>query len=323
MITEEEYAKTLKGYNIVGCAVRSKDGFVFVAQEDYTKWPGWNGEPPDDGDLHQRVVPFWRDDPVGQQWSMTQINAFEGICAAITLLPKPQLVVSGVRGFVYSVGSGDESLEKEAPSRGGVSKLKTIGEHVYLAGGRRTVLRREDKDRWLALGNSMPAGKFLSTNGFQDVDGFSETHLYAVGGEGDVWRGDGKAWTQCAFPTNARLNTVCCAPDGKVYISGIQGITFVGKDETWKLVAEPGLSILFKDMIWHEDRVWCTNDYGVWWIKDGQLKQADLPGSVGLCSGYLSARDGVLLLAGHRGAAFLESNRWQVIFHPHQFEQSP
>lgn len=321
MLSKDEYSKNLGGYNIVGCTVRSKDAFIFVAQEDYTKWPNWNGTPPDDDDLHQRVVPFLRTRPGGQQWSMTQLNAFEGLSVAMTFDPKPQAVVSGVRGFIYSIGSGEAALEKDAPTRGGVTKLKTIGQHVYLAGGRRTVLRRTAKDEWVQLTKQMPVAKGFTANGFEDLDGFSEADIYAAGGDGDVWHFDGKTWRQCAFPSNQMIKTVCCGGDGNVYISGIMGATFAGKQNTWKLVAEPNLSIPFKDMVWYEDCVWCTNDYNVWQIKDGKLELADMPGSTRLCCGYLSVRDGVLLLAGHGGAAFREKGEWNLIFHPSDFNR--
>src|SRR3712207_2077942 len=49
MISAEEFKKHFLGYNILGCTVRSKDAFCFVAQEDYTQWPDWDGEEPEIG----------------------------------------------------------------------------------------------------------------------------------------------------------------------------------------------------------------------------------------------------------------------------------
>lgn len=37
-----------------------------------------------------------------------------------------------------------------------------------------------------------------------------------------------------------------------------------------------------------------------------------------ICAGNLSARDGILLVAGHGGAAFHEDGQWKVIFHSHE-----
>ena len=49
---------------------------------------------------------------------------------------------------------------------------------------------------------------------------------------------------------------------------------------------------------------------------------AEMSGSTHLCSGDLSARDGVLPLAGHGGTALLEKGKWQLIFHPGEREQA-
>jgi hypothetical protein len=56
LITKEEYNDALYGYNILGCTVRSKDIFVFVAQEDYTSNSNGDHEIPEDDSLRQRVV---------------------------------------------------------------------------------------------------------------------------------------------------------------------------------------------------------------------------------------------------------------------------
>ena len=229
-------------------------------------------------------------------------------------------MVTCLDGAVFSIGSGEAGMEQDVPNLGGIAKAKTIGQSVFVAGGGRTVAKRIDKSQWDHLTKSLPPGKTRDSFGFKDVDGFTEDHLYAAGGAGDVWRLEDGKWSACAFPSNVLLYSVCTTPTGKVYVSGTMGSTFVGLRDSWRLLAEPGLSIPFKDMVWHEDRVWCTNDYGVWWIKDDELMLADLPGSVRLCAGYLSARDGVLLLAGHGGAAFLENGQWTVIYHSGEME---
>jgi hypothetical protein len=76
------------------------------------------------------------------------------------------------------------------------------------------------------------------------------------------------------------------------------------------------LSLPFRDMVWYEDKVWCSSDYGVWVIKDDKLASASslLPDGMSVYAGNLSTADGVLLMAGYGGAAFLEKGVWTKIF---------
>lgn len=154
-----------------------------------------------------------------------------------------------------------------------------------------------------------------SDAGFVDVAGFSENDLYAVGGKGDVWHFNGKTWQQVSFPTNIWTRTVCCGGDGNVYVSCYEGLTFMGRENRWKKIYDGGISLGFKDMVWHEGKVWCTNDNGVWTIENGKLARASgLPSEIYVCSGSLSVSDGVMLMAGLGGAAFMENDQWHNLF---------
>lgn len=321
LISLEEYRKCFLGYNILGCAVRSRDVLCFVAQEDYTQWP----EEVDDGDemeLKKRFIPYIRTKPKGQQWSAAALTGFDGILVGYSPVPpKPQVIVSGVRGGVYATGSGESSLEsipladENGPKRGAVLKLKTIGEHLYVCGNGRSVGRRMGRDRWIGFSHMIPEAARGVREGFDDIDGFAEDDVYAVGGEGDVWRFDGTRWRPCRFPSDLLLGCVCCAGDGHVYVGASMGTVFRGRGDDWTVIHEGNLSIPFKDMVWHEGEVWCTNDHGLWTIRDGALQEAAVGSDVKICSGNLSSRDGVLLLAGHGGAAFRQDGAWSVIFH--------
>ena len=115
---------------------------------------------------------------------------------------------------------------------------------------------------------------------------------------------------------------VCCAGDGYVYIGGSHGATFKGRNDEWICLYEgkkaenqlPNMILGFKDMVWYEDRVWCTSDYGIWTIKNDKLEVADVPSFVKRCAGNLSTADGVLLVAGYGGASFLENGEWKLIY---------
>lgn len=322
MINKTDYDNCLAHFNLLGCGIRSKDIFYFLAQEDYTQSSRWKQlkEAPDDDDLERRVVSLMRAKPADKQWSKSALEGFAGILGAVTMLPKAQFVVSSSGSAVFAIGSGEAGLEPTIPVPGATTRLRTVGSHVYAAASGRNLFRRESAGTWTAISKGIPKNKTRANEiSFRDVAGFDEQDLYAVGGAGDVWRFDGATWKQCAFPTNQELYTVCCGGDGNVYVSGLQGVTFVGRGDKWTPVHSGNLSIPFKDMVWYEDRVWCASDYGLWWIKEGQLAEAEVPAKVKVCSGYLAAREGILLVCGFGGAAFRESGSWEVIFQHSDF----
>jgi hypothetical protein len=109
------------------------------------------------------------------------------------------------------------------------------------------------------------------------------------------------------------LYAVCCGGDGNVYISDVYGGTWVGGGDSWKKLKGLSLSIALRDMVWYENRVWASNDYGLYWIDKGKLSYADVPPEISACAGSLSVGDGVMLLAGYGGAAFKEDGKWEQI----------
>jgi hypothetical protein len=318
------YSRFVEGFQITDCVVREKNIFYFVLREDYTKWPKWDGgEPPSDGELKVRVVDYFRDEPVDAQWGCTNLNGFVAVVAGVSKFPKEQFVGIARSGEVYVLGNGDDEIEIKLPSwkvggvnRGSIDRSRTIGGRLYIAGGGRTVGYRAAKNDWVSLTQGLPFDydKEWDSAGFSDIDGFAVDDIYCVGGKGDVWHFDGIKWEKLPFPSNLYLYTVCCAGDGQVYISGYGGTTFKGRGDKWKKIYQGEMSIPFKDMVWYEEKVWCTSDYGLWTIEDDKLKPAEVDAEILGASGYLSTADGILLLGGYGGAAYKENGKWHRIF---------
>lgn len=322
MLNAHNFCKHFLGYNIEDCEIRNKNIFYFIAREDYTQWTDWEetGLYPDETALKLRTVVFFRTDPESSQWSHGTLSGFERSMTGLLLRPKEQLIVGSIGGDIYSLGSGEDGIENNTRQqlRGGLFKIKTISDITYVAGGGRTVGWRNAKNDWTWCNDAIPFDHSTEwrTAGFRDLDGFSPDDLYAAGGRGEVWHCNAGTWRQVDFPSNTILETVCCGNDGRVYISGYEGLTFVGRGDTWKKVKDPNVEITlaFQDMVWFEDRVWCTNDYGVWWIINDELVKADIPAFAKISCGHLCARDGVLLLAGFYGAALFENGQWHQLF---------
>ncbi|NHZ95230.1 hypothetical protein [Massilia sp. CCM 8734] len=320
----DEYIDTFQGFYIIGCAVRNRMIFGFVVDSYYTDVQVEIEEENEYDPAYRpkRMLTHYRDDEPGDQWGVTDYEGWSFIVIGSALLPKSQFLAAELYGKVHAVGSDEDSydnslIERKAgnPNGGGIRKLKQIGGYAYICGGARSVGKRLADGEWLSHTDAFPSHPEIGRDGFDDIDGFSETDIYAGGGMGDVWRYDGKRWMQVDFPSNSWIQAICCGADGNVYISCYEGLIFAGRENQWTKIHDGGISLGFRDMVWYEDRVWCTNDYGFWTIHNGALTQVtDLPSKILVCAGRLSTGDGVLLAAGLRGAAFLENGKWNSIF---------
>lgn len=324
-ITLAEYEDALHRYYVYGCTVRQRDRFGFIVErwysdeeveeEEANRWdPAFRGK---------RLVTHFRNGVPGKQWGATQLEGWGTAAIGAAVKPKEQCIaVEMEENRVFVIGSGesyfDHPLSKalpDNPNRGGIRRVKMIGGYAYVCGGARSVGKRTGKGQWFSHTQAMVAHPNAGEGGFDDIAGFTENDLYAVGGWGDVWRYDGKKWQQVPFPTNMPTQTVCCGGDGNVYISCYEGLTFMGRENRWKKIYDGGISLGFKDMVWHDGKVWCTNDNGVWTITNGKLEYLrGLPSEIYVCSGSMSVGDGVLLMAGLGGAAFMENGQWHNLF---------
>ena len=318
------YKDTLFGdWELVQGVVEDKDCFYL----NYYGLPDGSEENSDiDPDyLPKRLVAFFRDEPLESQWYFGQVIGFPYLISGFSELPDNESVYVSMEGGVVTSEGVENKIPsgKQGPKRGAIKRLRTIDGYLYFCGGNRSVGKRLGRNQWENLCINLPKDTHKSaylTMGFKDIDGFAADDIYCAGGQADVWHYNGATWRQIQLPTNIDLESLVCAGDGQVYISGEQGLTFVGRGDHWQAIPNTVNSMLpFKDMVWYEDRVWCTNSHGTWTIyKDRfnryQMEKQSLPGKMHVYSGSLSARDGVLLLAGPNGAAFLENGQWTVIY---------
>lgn len=318
----QDFAERILGYNPVGCAVRNDDFFYLLLTENYTMWRDFDyddGDEPADAALIRRLLTI--NPHSGMALGTAELFGFSYPSCAVTFHPQEKLIVGSLDTNLYTIGSGAAGLEaqlskKHRDQMRTIQRMRTIDGWAYAAGGIRGVGVRREADRWEWLTPTPPKNDRVKPmdTGFADIDGFSANDLYAVGGKGDVWHCADGLWRQLAFD-ELYLNTVCCGADGRVYISGQGGQTYVGRGDEWRKLSGPALSQAFHDMQWHDGKVWCANDYGVWWIEEGErLVRAELADGIMLCAGRLSALGDTLLLVGEGGAAYRQKGEWQLLF---------
>lgn len=314
LLSLEDYKKRFQGFSIQDCAVGDKRTLYFVLFQDWD-----DAKPrPFDEELDTRYMRLRIGDD--RPWLGRKLSGFGGLMCSGPQQPRPSGVCVDGRGQVCERETSDEfELEQDipggagfGPARGGVRRLKPIGGWLYGGGGVRSLFRRLGRNQWVEIGPLPPAGK--GEVGFNDFDAFSESDIYAAGGKGDVWHYDGSAWRQVPFPSKMWIESVCCGQDGHVYIGAQSGNVFRGRGNEWKQIHKAELSLPFKDMVWFGDRVYATSDYGLWEIKDGVVAPSSQPIAITNCSGNLSVGDGVMLLAGHSGAALHDGTGWTRLF---------
>jgi hypothetical protein len=196
-------------------------------------------------------------------------------------------------------------------------RVKTLGGYAYSVGGGRAIYKRVDIGKWVKIDQGMPKVDASTAQGFNDLDAFSESDMYAVGGHGDVWHFDGKAWKQMGFPSNRQLATVSCAGDGKVYISGEGGSLWAGRLSTWEPLYEGASSVLWNDVLWFDGRLWLASDYQLRTWDGRALAEVAHQGDVVPIYGHMDARDGLLAVASPWSVMTFDGRAWRTIVAPY------
>lgn len=319
MISREMWMEAFEGFYIYDCAVRRNDIFCFLLIQK--KEGGDQGEPA------TRLVSVFNDG--SGDVGFGEYTGFELPKISVSRNPEEQAIMISLDGDVAVLGGGENDLEKKIPMGKRNSALlssavgiATIDGDIYAVGGWRSVCRRIGSGKWQNLADraSLPESKGtkngLDNGGFSVIDGFNAHDIYCGGGKGDLWHFDGSSWEQCPVPTNMYVESICCAGDGFVYVGLQSGSVMRGRNDKWKVIHVGSLTLPFKDMVWYEDKVWCTSDYGIWTIEDGKYIEPDLSAKVRSCSGNLSVGDGVMLLAGMYGASVYNGKKWTTLIPP-------
>lgn len=321
IFSKETWELVGKGYNIYDCAFREEmlQVFVFVEMTE-------GRDPIPD----TRIVFSYNDEEEPEERYFYQsYNDFE--FARVACRPtKNEVCVIDMNRNVYGYDSDQADREDLHPYEIKGSELvsvpmqiERIGDNLYTVGNPRRMHKRIGVNQWKDMTADLPIPPdFLAEDGeamvahcWKDLSGFSEQDIYTGGGEGEVFRFDGKTWKQCDFPSNELIHNVCCG-DKSVYIGGNMGRLWVGREDQWKLVSEHEFTMPWKDIVWFKGRVFMGSDYGLWELKEDKIIRAEIPDQAQLCSGSLdvSADGNHLLTAGQNGASLFDGDKWEVLF---------
>lgn len=226
-----------------------------------------------------------------------------------------QLLAIGEAGQVFLRGAGEEREEvivkgDEGPAtRGPLRCVRAIAGQVIVVGSDRQVYRRKGPSRWEALDlgarpdtvvapildkaseKKKPAGRAprskpgpptkrtssaASSIGFEAVDGFVSTEIYAVGLHGVIWQFDGTRWQERESPTTETLSQLTCGVDGHVYAAGEKGVLLRGRAELWERLPT-GMTQTITGLRVFEGKIYVATEKGVFHHDGDKLVPLALP----------------------------------------------
>lgn len=162
-----------------------------------------------------------------------------------------------------------QDVGKIASFKGNLRRLAAVDGKFLACGMDRTALRRTKTGLWTSFGPG-PLKEDPEVVGFEDIDGYSATELYAVGWGGEIWWYDGKKWRRVDSPTSAILTSMTCAPDGMVYVVGHDGVMLRGRQDQWELI-ETGRAENLKDVAHLNAKIYVCTDFALFTLQESGL----------------------------------------------------
>lgn len=275
-----------------------------------------------DHDIPTRLITLFTDRPEGNNCGFQQLSGmgFPVVGVSRRPFPRPSGLVSSLSedGDIWPRGGGSGPMEQIAPGESpGTKRLKCINGYTYSVGIGRALYKRTEVGKWIPFQEGFPKVEASTKQGFRDMDAFSESDMYAVGGHGDVWHFDGNKWRQMGFPSNVQLATVTCAGDGNVYISGEGGSLWVGGKSTWKSIYEGSSSVLWNDVLWFQNKLWLASDYQFRQLNGKNLEPVTHEGETVPMSGHMDVYDGLLVIANLQYVRSFDGTTWRRLVQPY------
>jgi hypothetical protein len=241
-------------------------------------------------------------DCTNTNWNSTAI--------AVAKRPTEKLVFVGEDGEVCTYLGGSTNYERTLPKVSMIRSAKTINGYVFACGMKREVYKRIDENQWIDISPSFPVNK--KKVGFESIDGFSENEIYAVGWKGEIWQYDGSQWTDHSSLTNLILSSICCAPNGEVYIVGQQGILIRGRHDTWEVVDRvDDVNDDFWDLSYYKNKLYISSIKELFTLENDHLTEVDF-GSIDVNSCYsLTQAEGVMWSIGGEDVISFDGKTWK------------
>ncbi|WP_167236091.1 hypothetical protein [Massilia genomosp. 1] len=318
-LDKERWVEVFEGFVIVDLAIQEKGVLKICARKDI---PQREASLMFDADIPTRIIGLFTEFPAGDNCGFQELEGMTlpvvGVSRAPFSHPTGLVASKNRNGDVWPRGNGNGPMEHIAPGMSPFpEKLKCIEGTTYSVGACRCIYKRVEAGKWVPFQDGFPTVEPSTNLGFRDLDAFSPSDMYAVGGHGDVWHYDGTQWRQMGFPSNVQLATVTCAGDGNVYISGEGGSLWVGEKSTWKSIYQGTSSIHWNDVLWFQNRLWLSSDYQFRQWHRNKLIPVEHEGKIVPIAGHMDAFDGLLAIASLDSVMSFDGQKWTDLVSPY------
>ena len=237
---------------------------------------------------------------------------------ALSIVEKPEYgVVKISSGGVYSMEtvSGivvsnvfrDATPARSSKRYGDLRTIRTIDQRAYVAGFEGMVYRLDGPKRWIRIDEGLPESFDI-----EDVAGFNDDELYAVGFRGEAWIRLKQMWEPLNIGVNKVLSTVHCTADGNVFIAGHQGLLVRGRFTKWEVLPQEINEDIW-DLAWFNGQLYASTLFGLFRLVNDQLEPVDFGVDKPQTTQRLSIAPGILWSIGSNDLMSFDGQRWTRI----------
>lgn len=335
-------------YRIFKPLIQDRNTLRFhLKEDDYQLREGLDGEELDlffDGEMRDGFVSIFRNRPEGKVFAKSiPWEGWDNLRPVISEFPKAQIVGVDRMGQVMRVGGGEAVVEQAVGEM--VFDTTVIDGYVYLIGGGK-IWRRDAADTYTLIAERNDNQALI----FRRIAGIAANDFYVADEQGDLFHFDGQQLNATSFqpkqfmgnkvvhqsptiyenqPEPEQITCIAHFSTDEVYLGTSMGRVLVQTPTGWtelKRNLPEKMNFPIRNIVKCQSRIFVVTGFWgrynilnrreqkhLWEIIGNVVQLADVPAEVHDFAETLDAKDGVLLVAGSRGALLWDGVQWEVV----------
>lgn len=335
-------------YRIFKPLIQDRNTLRFhLKEDDYQLREGLDGEELDlffDGEMRDGFVSIFRNRPEGKVFAKSiPWEGWDNLRPVISEFPKAQIVGVDRTGQVMRVGGGEAVVEQAVGEM--VFDTTVIDGYVYLI-GRGKIWRRDAADTYTLvaeLGGKQPLI-------FRRIAGIAANDFYVADEQGALFHFDGQQLNPTSFqhrkllqekivhqsptiyenkPEPEQITCIAHFAPNELYLGTSTGRVLAQTTAGWielKRSQPEQMTYPIRNIVKCQERIFVVTGFWgrynilnrqeqkhLWEIIGNKVQLANVPEEVHDFAETLDAKDGVLLVAGSRGALLWDGIQWEVV----------
>lgn len=297
-----------------------------------------------DGEMRDGFVTIFRAHPEDKVYAKSiPWEGWDQLRPVISDYPKSQIVGVDSQGQIMRLGGGESTVEQAVGER--IFDTAVIAGYVYMIGLGK-IWRRDAVDTYTLV----YATEEKSPQAFRRIAGIAADDFYVVNDQGDLFHFDGKTLKPTSFqpkqflkakvvhqsptiydnqPEPEQITCLAHFSDQALYLGTSTGRVLAQTPTGWielKRSQPEQMTYPIRNIVQCQGRIFTVtgfwsrynilnrwNQKYLWEIQGQEIHAADVPSEVHDFAETLDAKDGVLLVAGRRGAVLWDGAQWEVL----------